>query len=88
MKKIINGKCYNTETAQEICGYYNCKSWNDFDVYSIDLYKTKKGAFFSVERTYFKTNFEILSEKEARAFVEEYGDAEDYANTFGEPEEA
>lgn len=88
MKKIINGKTYNTETSEYICGYYNWKPWNDFDAFDTSLYRTKKSNFFKVERTYFKTEFEPISEKEAKKYIEKYGNAEDYIKCFGEPEEA
>ena len=45
MKKVIDGKVYDTETAREIDsssrGYVG-----DFRAYSESLYKTKKGAYF------------------------------------------
>lgn len=88
MRKIINGKIYDEETATEICGYYNDKSWTDFDVFETTLYRTKKGNFFRVERGYSYTEFETLTEKEAKRYVEKYGTAENYINCFGEPEEA
>ena len=46
MKQIINGKIYNTETADYIGNYEtNCGS-RDFGYEFTELYRTKKGAFF------------------------------------------
>lgn len=46
MKKVINGKIYNTETAIKVdcyCSDYYC---SDFNYYDETLYKTKKGNYF------------------------------------------
>ena len=45
MKKIIECKLYNTETAKEICSdeFSNC---SDFRYWKETLYRTKKGNFF------------------------------------------
>ena len=45
MKKIINGKIYNTETATLI---HRCDNGRrgDFSCCEEELYRTKKGAFF------------------------------------------
>lgn len=46
MKKIINGKRYNTETAIEIASYGNSLGPGDFRHYDESLYKTKSGNWF------------------------------------------
>lgn len=46
MKKIINGKIYNTETAVSIASWENGLSSNDFRSCEETLYKTKKGVYF------------------------------------------
>jgi len=46
MKKVINGKIYNTETAKLIADWNNRCNANDFHVCEESLYKTKKGQFF------------------------------------------
>ena len=46
MKKIINGKRYDTETATEIGSWDNGLSNSDFDNCSETLYKTKLGNYF------------------------------------------
>ena len=46
MKQVINGKMYNTETADELHDYSNGLGGRDFRNVEETLYKTKKGAFF------------------------------------------
>jgi hypothetical protein len=46
MKKIIEGKIYNTETATKVASYDNDLPTNDFKNYSESLYRTNKGAWF------------------------------------------
>ena len=43
MKKIIDGKVYNTETADSIGSYWNGYDPRDFHYEELTLYKTKKG---------------------------------------------
>ena len=45
MKKIINGKIYNTDTAAFI-GNHQYANMGDFHYEDTDLYRTPKGAFF------------------------------------------
>ena len=46
MKRIINGKTYNTETATLICNTSNEYSSSDFKFEDSELFVTKKGAYF------------------------------------------
>jgi hypothetical protein len=46
MKRIIDGKTYNTETATTVCDTGNDLSVTDFRHEDSALYITKKGAFF------------------------------------------
>lgn len=46
MKAIANGKTYNTETAERVCGLDCNYHPGDFQYHDTDLYRTKKGAFF------------------------------------------
>lgn len=46
MKKIINGKRYNTETAEFVAGYSNGTGRGDFRYVSEDLYRTPRGRWF------------------------------------------
>jgi len=46
MKKIINHKVYNTETAELIDEYWNGLEKNDWHYLYEELYMTKKGNWF------------------------------------------
>jgi len=46
MKRIINGKTYNTETAEIICNTGNDEYSSDFRYERSDLFVTRKGAYF------------------------------------------
>ena len=46
MKKIINAKVYNTETANRVGAWDNGYYTNDFRFCSEDLYQKKTGEFF------------------------------------------
>ena len=46
MKKIINGKVYNTETATWIASYSNGLGRSDFAYCLEEMYKTRKGSYF------------------------------------------
>lgn len=101
MKRIINGKKYDTETAVYICGYeYGTK--RDFYHIEESLYRKKNGEFFmygyggpgTKYKVYSGTNsfggsekIEPFTESEAKEFIEKYGDVEIYEKLFGEVEE-
>jgi len=46
MKRIINGKTYNTDTANHIANFNNGLGNRDFRNIDEDLYVTDNGAFF------------------------------------------
>ena len=46
MKKVINGKRFNTATAQHLCALPSVENTTDFNWHETSLYQTKKGAFF------------------------------------------
>ena len=101
MKKIINGKKYDTETATKLASWDNGIYGNDFRSCSEELYKKKTGEFFLFGEggpmsTYSKTrgnttsgSSEIipLTSIEAAEWFEEKGDADDYESVFGDVEE-
>ena len=102
MKKVINGKLYNTETATEICSY-EYSNRGDFHYCQETLYVTKKGAYFiygvgGPASKYSETvgqnewsggaAINVLTEAEARKFTEANATPETYAEFFGEAEEA
>ena len=102
MKKIIDGRTYNTETATLLCSYeYSYVS--SFDWYTEALYRTRKGAYFIYGEGHanspYATQYDlhewgpgdgwrVLTEEEAREYIEEKGSTAEYIEAFGEPEEA
>lgn len=46
MKRYINGKVYDTSTAQEIGSYANAGNWRDFSHYEETLYRKRTGEYF------------------------------------------
>jgi len=100
-KKVINGKTYNTETADliETASY---KYPSDFEWFKESLYRKKTSEFFldgeggglskyAEEGTTggwtYGSKFIPLTEKEAQAWVEEHSDVELYEELFGEAAE-
>jgi hypothetical protein len=102
MKAIINGKTYNTETATEI-GHYSRFGYTDFRYIDEGLFRTKKGNYFLAGEGGAMTHYSHrcsdnsscggkkiipLDESEAREWMEEHCEIEEYIAAFGEPEEA
>lgn len=101
MKKIINGKKYNTETAKEIGSFYNNST--GFDSLSETLYRKRTGEFFVYgeggARTWCAVSYDNgnswgggkailpLTDVEAREWIERHCDADTYESIFGEVEE-
>lgn len=46
-KKIIDGKRYDTETAEQVASWSNGLSYSDFNHCEEDLYRTKRGNWFT-----------------------------------------
>ena len=101
MKKIINGKMYNTETATNV-GEYRSGYPNDFHYYEETLYKKKTGEFFlygkgnaaspytkSVGQNCWSGSEEIIpyTEAESKEWAEKHLDADEYIEVFGDVEE-
>lgn len=96
MTQVIDGKRYNTATATLLASncYWDGHNWERGGT-NTWLFKTKKGAYFFAHRTMWQgsvDHIEPTSEAEARDFFEaqdRHGTQEvDYAEAFGEPEEA
>jgi len=100
MKKIINGKKYDTDTAKFLLSRSN--DYTGFSYCYEELYLKKTGEFFLYGKGGAMSKYsrscgdntwcggeEIvpLTEAKAKKFVEEYGDADDYEKIFGEVEE-
>lgn len=98
MKKYINGKSYDTETAQEIGSYASAGSWNDFSHYEETLYRKRTGEFFLFGEGGPMTSYRVsegqnswsggtairpLTVKEASDWAQEHLDPDTYDGTFG-----
>ena len=103
MKKVINGKVYDTATAKKVASWYSSYARNDFHYYEEELYQKKTGEFFlygegNAASPYSKScgqNEWCGSEKlipmtyaEAQKWAEEHLDGDDYCEIFGEPDES
>lgn len=101
MKKIINGRLYNTDTATFIasCGWGNP---DDFEYYCDRLYRKKTGEFFlfgeggpyskyggwaDEENLVSGKIVRPMSEDAAKKWLENQGDVDKYIELFGEVEE-
>lgn len=99
MKKIINGKLYNTETARERGVWSNSGDWRDFAHVCETLYQKRSGEFFlygdggpaskyavSVGGNSWSGGAKIipLTVEQAREWAEQHLDADDYQEIFGE----
>jgi len=102
MKKIINGKKYDTDTATACGEYNNGLGVGDFNSLSETLYRKKTGEFFlhgdgGAMTRYGKhdgdgmqcggADIVPISEAEAREWGENHLEADEYEALFGEVEE-
>lgn len=98
MKKIINGKLYNTETAKEIANWSDGLSFRDFTHVEEILYQKRTGEFFihgaggpasryavSAGQNSWAGGEKIipLTWEAARDWAEEHLDADEYESIFG-----
>lgn len=101
MKKIINGKRYNTESA-EFCGSREYGYPGDLNHVSEELYQKRTGEFFLYgeggANSKYREEISVnswsggekiipLTDEEAREWAEEYLDLEDYEKLFSVAEE-
>ena len=102
MKKVINGKMYNTETAKLIGSASNGGNWRDFNHYEESMYLKKTGEFFIAGEGGPMTKYSVQIEQnswsggsaitpltytEAREWAEENLTADEYEAIFGKVEE-
>lgn len=102
MKKIINGKRYDTGTAQEIGCWDSPHGLTDFAHSSETLYRKQTGEYFLYGEGGPMSQYAVpegnngwsggerimpLSFEEAREWAEAHLDADDYEAAFGEVEE-
>ena len=98
MKKIINGKVYDTETATRVASWANGGTWNDFGHFEEDLYRKKTGEFFlhgaggpmtqyaeAVGQNEWSGGQRIMpmSYAAAQKWAEEHLDGDEYEEIFG-----
>ena len=102
MKKIINGKIYDTATAKRLANYTNGGSWRDFNHYEEALYRKKNGEYFLHGEGGPMTRYAVpqgqnswssgerimpMTYQEATAWAEEHLDGEEYEEIFGAVQE-
>lgn len=101
MKKIINGRKYDTETAECVGYMESTYNRNDFHYYDEGLYRKRNGEFFlhgeggglspyaqSVGRGFTGgENIIPISEERAKEWGEKYMSVSRYESIFGEVEE-
>lgn len=102
MKRIIKGKVYNTETAQQVGHYESEYGCTDFNYYEQVLYRKKTGEYFLYGRgnaasPYAQSAGESswtggesirpLTFEEAREWAESHLEADLYIEEFGDPGE-
>lgn len=100
MKKIINGKLYNTETAKMLADWWNGRS--GFDRADEELYLKRTGEYFlygqggpmsryakSISYSEWSGGEKItpLTEEGAKKWALNHLDADEYMEIFGEVEE-
>ena len=102
MKKIIEGKLYNTDTAKEMGCWSNMADYRNFSWYCETLYQKRTGEFFlhgeggpmtqyarTIDQNSWSGGEKImpLSFDAAREWAEKRLDADEYAQIFGMPGE-
>lgn len=99
MKKIINGRVYDTEKAKELGTYANYGSWRDFSHFEETLYRKKTGEYFLFGEGGPMTRYAEaegqngwsggkrimpMTYDEAREWAEKHLEADEYEVIFGE----
>lgn len=103
MKKIINGRKYNTDTAEQLGEWSNGLGCRDFSNIEEALYRKKTGEYFVAGFGGAMTKYAQpvrgggwcggegvfpLSYEEAREWAEEHLSVEEYEAAFGEVDES
>ena len=102
MRKIINKKMYDTETAECVEEFENTPYKGNAHYYKESLYRKKTGEFFLYGYGNARTKYAAvtiggmyspdekiipLSEDEAKNWMEQYGNVDTYIELFGEVDE-
>lgn len=83
MKRVINKKAYNTETATRIATDDFNDGTNEFNCgRTADLYRTKKGNYFIVRSTHWQGESDSLTPLEQEAAIQEYENMFDQTEEF------
>lgn len=87
MKKIINGKMYNTDTAREIATDFIM--WNANLEKTITLYRKRTGEFFlhHVPQRDGVESIRLCTDDYAKEFASQHMSADEYEELFGKVEE-
>lgn len=98
MKKIINGRQYNTDTATKLGGWSSPGSYSDFNHYEETLYQKRTGEFFLFGEGGANSKYAVsqgmnswsggceiipLSWEAAQKWAEEHLSADEYESIFG-----
>lgn len=97
MKKIINGKLYNTDTAREVADWSPDIAKSDFNYYHETLYRKRTGEYFiygegGPASKYAKSAYGAwesgediipLTQEQAEKEASDHLDADDYMGIFG-----
>ena len=101
MKKIIDGKMYNTDTAKAI-SIWNAGQYGGHDYIEETLFKKRTGEYFlygfsgafgkygkyiDINTCSGGSRITPYTEMEAKRWLEKYGTADEYVAEFGEPKE-
>lgn len=101
LKKIINGKLYNPDTAKRIFGWDNGYYNSDLKYESETIFRKRTGEFFVYasggamtqysrsegNTTYGSETIKPLSLEQAKIWLEKKADADTYTRVFGPVEE-
>lgn len=88
IRKIVNGKMYDTNTATELGYYYNAKTLDDYDYRYEGLWKKKNGEMFFLHQGWNEIRITPeVTDEQAREWGAKWLDTEDYIKLFGEPSE-
>ena len=102
MRKIINGKAYDTKTATTVATWGNNHSMSDFHYCEKTLYRTPKGGWFlygeggalseyattSGDGRGYGERIDPMTPAEAKEWLEEHDFAEESEQYFGPAEDA
>ena len=92
MKKVINGKMYDTDTARRVAEIDHGGLTNDLDYWSITIYRKKNKEFFlwnyvsvrDASCNGAKDTIKPLSDSAAKQWIEKNASGDVYVAEFGE----